>query len=104
MEDDPQALGSLQRILKKAGYDARATDDPEEVAGLLETGDPHLVLLDLMLAGTNGVELMQELPALGDRPVIFLSVHGRDETIARALEFGAADYIVKPFSPMEFVA
>ncbi len=47
---------------------------------------------------------MQGLPALADRPVIFLSAYGRDETIARALETGAADYVVKPFSPTELVA
>ena len=104
VDDDPQALGSLQRILEEAGYDALTTGDPEQVAGLLETGEPDLVVLDLMLPGTDGIELMQTLPALGDRPVIFLSVYGRDETIARALELGAVDYIVKPFSPTELVA
>ena len=104
VDDDPQALGSVQRILEDAGYDALATGAPEEVASLLETGEPDLVLLDLKLPGTDGIELMQRLPALGDRPVIFLSVYGRDETIARALEMGAADYVVKPFSPTELVA
>ncbi len=104
VDDDPQALGYLQRILEEAGYDTLATGDPEEVAGLLETGEPDLVLLDLMLPGTDGIELLQRLPALGDLPVIFLSAYGRDETIARALELGAADYIVKPFSDTELVA
>ena len=104
VDDDPQALDSVRRILERAGYEALATGDPEEVAGLLATGEPDLVLLDLMLPGTDGIELMKRLPALGDRPVIFLSVYGRDETIARALDMGAADYVVKPFSPTELVA
>ncbi len=65
---------------------------------------PDLVLLDLLLPGMDGIELMQSVPALADRPVIFLSAYGRDETIARALEARAADYIVKPFSPTELVA
>ena len=104
VDDDPHALGYVQRILEEAGYEALATGNPQEVASLLETSEPDLVLLDLMLPGTDGIELMQELPALGDRPVIFLSVYGRDETIARALECGAVDYIVKPFSPTELVA
>ena len=104
VDDDPQALGYVQRILQEASYDALVTGDPEEVAGLLETGEPDLVLLDLMLPGTDGIALMESLPGLGDRPVIFLSVYGRDETIARALELGAADYVVKPFSPTELVA
>ena len=104
VDDDPQVLGYVQRILQEAGYDALATGDPEKVAGLIEEGEPNLVLLDLMLPGTDGIELMRSLPALRDRPVIFLSVYGRGETIARALEVGASDYLVKPFSPTELVA
>ena len=60
---------------------------------------PQLVLLDLMLPGTDGIELMERVPELAELPVIFLSGYRRDETMARALELGAADYIVKPFSP-----
>ncbi|MDE2913623.1 MAG: response regulator transcription factor [Paracoccaceae bacterium] len=50
------------------------------------------------------IALMQEVPELSVLPVIFISAYGRDETVARALEAGAADYIVKPFSPTELVA
>ena len=57
-----------------------------------------------MLPGTDGIELLERVPGLSDLPVIFLSGYRRDETIARALEAGAADYIVKPFSPMELTA
>ena len=57
-----------------------------------------------MLPGVDGIELMGRIPELADRPVIFISGYGRDETIARALEVGAADYIVKPFSPTELTA
>ena len=57
-----------------------------------------------MLPGTDGIELMETLPELTELPVIFISSYGRDETIAKALEMGAADYIVKPFSPTELTA
>ena len=57
-----------------------------------------------MLPGTDGITLMRTVPELGDLPVIFISGYGRDETIARALEAGADDYIVKPFSPTELTA
>ena len=57
-----------------------------------------------MLPGTDGIELMRTVPELADLPVIFISGYGRDETIARALEAGADDYIVKPFSPTELTA
>ena len=54
--------------------------------------------------GPDGIELMQRVPELADLPVIFISGYGRDETIARALEAGAVDYIVKPFSTTELTA
>ena len=57
-----------------------------------------------MLPGTDGIGLMERTPALADLPVIFISGYRRDETIARALDSGAADYIVKPFSPTELTA
>ena len=84
LDDDPRALDSVRRILEDAGYEAVATGAPVEVADLLDTAAPDLVLLDLMLLGTDGIELMRSLPALGDRPVIFFSVYGRDETSAKA--------------------
>ena len=105
VDDDPKTLILLRRTLEAAGYRAIVTADPEEVPRLLETHRPDLVLLDLLLPGMDGIELMRNLPQLSDRrPVIFLSGYGRDETIARALESGAADYIVKPFAPAELLA
>ena len=83
---------------------ALATGDPEAVGRLIREEKPHLVLLDLMLPGADGVELMESVPELAEVPVIFLSAYGRDQVIARALEAGADDYIVKPFSPTELVA
>ena len=104
VDDDPQALAYVRSILEDAGYLPVATGDPEAVPGLIETRNPDLVLLDLLLPGTDGIELLQGVPALADRPVIFISAYSRDETIARALEVGAADYLVKPFSPTELLA
>ena len=104
VDDDPKALRYIRDALTAAGYSPLVTGDPREVADLVRTKKPHLVLLDLMLPGTDGIELMERLPELSDLPVIFLSAYGRDETIAWALESGAADYIVKPFSPTELAA
>ena len=104
VDDDPKALLYVRGILEDAAYLVVVTGDPDEVPHLLETHRPDLVLLDLLLPGTDGIELMQSLSALADRPVIFMSAYGRDETIAKALEIGAADYLVKPFSPTELMA
>ena len=104
LDDDPQTLRFVRDALTAAGYSPFVTGDPQELSRLVETKQPQLVLLDLMLPGTDGIELMQRVPELADLPVIFLSGYGRDETIARALQVGAADYIVKPFSPTELTA
>ena len=104
VDDDPLTLRYVRDALSAAGYSPLMTGDPREVSHLIETKKPQLVLLDLMLPGTDGIELMEELPAMADLPVIFISGYGRDETVAKALQMGAADYIVKPFSPTELVA
>ena len=104
VDDDPQTLRYVREALLPAGYAAIATGDPEEVPSLVKTHQPHLVLLDLLLPGIDGIELMQRVPELADRPVIFISAYGRDETIVKALDAGAADYIVKPFSATELTA
>ena len=104
VDDDPETLRHLRDTLAEAGYAPLVTGDPGELARLIRAEKPQLVLLDLMLPGTDGVELMQTVPELADLPVIFISGYGRDETIARALEAGADDYVVKPFSPTELTA
>ena len=64
---------------------------------------PHLALLDMMLPGSNGIEMMRDIFGIADVPVVFLSAYGQEDTIARAFEMGASDYIVKPFTPTELV-
>ena len=104
VDDDPQTLRYVKEVLTAAGYATLLTGDPREVASLIKTKKPRLVLLDLMLPGTDGIELMQRFLKMTNLPVIFISGYGRDETIAQALELGASDYVVKPFSPAELVA
>ena len=104
VDDDPQTLRFVREALSQAGYAPLVTGTSDELAHLIRSERPQLVLLDLLLPGSDGIELMRQIPELSDQPVIFISAYGRDETVARALESGAADYIVKPFSPTELVA
>ena len=104
VDDDPLVLRSVRDALSDAGFDVVVTAQPEEAPALLERHRPALALLDLMLPERDGVELMGDLLAVSRIPVIFLSAYGRDEVVAGILEQGAADYIVKPFSPTELVA
>ena len=104
VDDDPQTLGYVRDALAAADYAPVLSGDPRELPRLLKSQRPALVLLDLMLPDTDGIKLMQQLPALAARPIIFISGYGGEETVARALQAGAADYIVKPFSATELVA
>ena len=104
VDDDPQTLWYVRDALTEGGYAPVVTADPEAVGRLIKEERPQLVLLDLMLPGTDGIALMERVPGLAEVPVIFLSGYGRDQVVARALEAGAEDYIVKPFSPTELVA
>ena len=104
VDDDPETLRHVRDTLTDAGFAPLVTGDHRQILHILLAEKPRLVLLDLMLPGIDGVELMQTIPELADLPVIFISGYGRDETIARALDAGADDYIVKPFSPTELTA
>ncbi|MDE0337912.1 MAG: response regulator [Caldilineaceae bacterium] len=104
VDDDPRTLRYVRDALTKAGYAPLVTGDSEEALSLFETDRPDLVLLDLKLPGDDGIELMKRFLVIAEVPVIFLSGYDRDETIARAFDLGASDYVVKPFSTTELLA
>ena len=104
VDDDPQALRHVRDALLKSDYTPIVTPDPEEALRLVEDEKPHLVLLDVVLPGTDGMELMKEIVGRAEVTVIFFSAHGQEQLVARALDMGAADYLVKPFSPVELAA
>ena len=104
VDDDPQALRYISDALLKAGYEPIVTGDPEAVPRLMEERNPQLVLLDLLLPGYDGIELMKDILEGADTPVIFLSAYGQEDVVARAFDLGASDYVVKPFSPTELAA
>jgi len=104
IDDDPQVLRYVRSILSEAGYSVVVTGEPAELDRLLQVEQPHLVLLNLVLPGTSGFELIKRIPNVFEVPVIFLTGRGREQDFATAFEMGAADYVVKPFSPTELVA
>ena len=104
VDDDPQALRYIRDALSKEDFTPIVTADPKEALLLTEEQRPHLVLLDMVLPDADGIDLMRDILRMADVPVIFVSGYGKDQVIAQAFEQGAADYIVKPFSPTELVA
>ena len=104
VDDDPHTLRYVRHTLTGAGYAVAVTGDHEQLSRTIRAERPHLVLLDLVLPGADGIELLGSVPELAGLPVVFISGYGRDETIAQALRAGATDYLVKPFSPTELTA
>ena len=104
VDDEPQVLWLLRNILSNHGYKSLGTGNPDQMMRLMETEHPHLVLLDLMLPGTSGFELMDRIREVSDVPIIFLSANDQEENIVKALAMGADDYMIKPFSSTELLA
>ena len=104
VDDDPQTLLSVREALSKAGYPTITTGDPGEVPRLLKDHGPRLVLLDLVLPAVDGMELVRHIFETAGVPVLVLSAYGQGEVIALAFDAGAADYVIKPFSPAELTA
>ena len=104
VDEDPQTLRHLRSALSEAGFTPVVTGDPDEIERLMEVKQPHLVLLDMTQPWTNGVELMERIRKISGAPVIFVSGHGSGQNMDRAFELGAADYVVKPFTPTELAA
>jgi DNA-binding response OmpR family regulator len=104
VDDDPQVLRYLQRSFEEAGYYVFTTGDPSQAIGLVESRDPDLVVLDLILPGTTGLELLQRIREFSGVPVIFLTASGEADNATLALRMGADDYMTKPFSPTELLA
>ena len=99
-EPEDKNLGMQVERLVRAGC-AMGNIRAEEASG---AKDDRVGLLDLVVPGIDGIDLMVEIAGVPDVPVIFLSAYGREENVIRALDMGAGDYIVKPFSPMELAA
>ena len=104
VDDDPHTLRQVRMALSGAGYDPIVTADSADALHLARENHPRLALLDMMLSGANGIELMRDILEITDVPVVFMSAYRQDEIIARAFETGAADYIIKPFTATELTA
>ena len=104
VDDEMRVLRHIRNTLSKAGYSPTVTANPNEVTRLIKAENPHLILMDLMLPGTDGIELTKSVLKITNAPVIFVSGNNEDQAIERAFKAGADDYIVKPFSPNELIA
>jgi DNA-binding response OmpR family regulator len=104
VDDEPTIREVVVRYLEREGYRTLEASDGDEARRLLEADPPNLVVLDLMLPGTDGLALCRWLRARSAVPVIMLTARGDEADRIIGLELGADDYVTKPFSPRELVA
>jgi two-component system, OmpR family, response regulator ResD len=106
VDDEPTIAEVVARYLTRAGYDARTAADGPSAVAAAATARPDLGVLDIMLPGLDGLEVMRRLHEdAGQRvPVILLTAKGEEADRLVGLRQGADDYVVKPFSPRELVA
>jgi two-component system response regulator ResD len=104
VDDEPVITDVVSRYLERAGYSTRVAADGLEALRLAGDSVPDLVVLDLLLPGLDGLEVMRELHEQRPTRVILLTAKGEASDRIAGLQRGADDYVVKPFSPAELVA
>ncbi|MPZ13180.1 MAG: response regulator [Chloroflexi bacterium] len=104
VDDDPKMIRLVRRHLEETGFRVISAIDGPGAVTLVESEDPDLLVLDLVMPGMDGCQVLQRLREFTPLPVIILSAKGDEHDIVRGLEAGADDYMTKPFAPKELVA
>ncbi|MGI8983533.1 MAG: response regulator [Acidimicrobiales bacterium] len=104
VDDDSDVRMLLRMYLALDGFRAEEACDAAAALAAIRRHRPDLVLLDVMMPGRDGLDLLAELRRAGDLPVIMVTARGEEADRVNGLRLGADDYIVKPFSPAELVA
>jgi len=103
--DDDRNIADLVRMyLERAGYEVTIARDGEQAQRLLREQPFELAVLDIMMPGPDGMQIIRNLRRRSDMPVIFLSARSSDIDKVAGLQLGADDYVTKPFNPTELVA
>lgn len=106
VDDEPTIGEVVSAYLQRAGYETRVASDGDAALAAVAERSPDLIVLDLMLPGTDGLEVMRRVRERPDRSsaIILLTAKGGESDRVTGLSLGADDYVVKPFSPNELVA
>ncbi|MCX6464602.1 MAG: response regulator transcription factor, partial [Pseudonocardiales bacterium] len=104
VDDDTKTVDLVKLYLERDGHSVLTAYDGLTALSVFREQQPHLVVLDVMLPGLNGVEVCRTLRAESDVPIIMLTARTRDEDKLTGLDTGADDYVTKPFSPGELAA
>lgn len=102
-EDEPLMLMAIEAKLKNEGFDVVGAQDGREALKILETAVPDLIITDILMPYTSGLELISIVKSGENKkiPIIVLSGLGQEDTVMEAFQLGADDFITKPFNPTE---
>ena len=103
VEDDPYISHFLQMSFEQEGYRILMTTKGHEALSLFYSHQPDIVILDLGLPDIDGLEVIQEIRKISSKPIIVVSARLEEQEKIKALDLGANDYVVKPFSPKELM-
>jgi len=101
VDDEPMVREVLSAYLSRDGFTVSVAEDGSSALEQIEHDNPDLIVLDVMLPGTDGLSILSMVREQRDTPVILLSARGDESDRVLGLELGADDYVVKPFSPRE---
>ena len=104
VDDEESILKIVDYALTEAGYEVHLARDGGAAEFMLEQVRPDLVILDVMLPGKSGLDIARDLRATSTVPIVMLSARGDEVDRILGLEFGADDYVTKPFSPRELTS
>ena len=104
VDDDQDLAEMLAIVLTGEGMEVDLVGRGDEVMEIFRATPPDLVLLDIMLPGIDGIEVCKQIRAESMVPIVMLTAKGETADVVKGLEFGADDYIVKPFQPGELIA
>jgi two-component system response regulator MtrA len=104
VDDDRELLKLLERLLKLEGYRVTGTSDSSEAVTLIKERKPDLVILDIMMPGLSGYQVVEMVRRYSDVPIIMLTARCEVTSLKQALAAGADDYLTKPFRTSELVS
>ena len=104
VDDEPTVREVVAGYLRRDGHDVSEAADGTAALASVETDPPDLIVLDMMLPGVNGLDVLRRVRTTSDVPVIMLTARAEESDRVAGLELGADDYVVKPFSPRELAA
>ncbi len=104
VDDEPQILRAVRAALRGHGYDVQTATDGEDALDQIALHPPDIVILDLVMPGKSGFDVVQEMRAWSSVPVVVLSARGEESDKVTALDLGADDYLTKPFGMNELLA